>query len=98
MTGILSLTTFAPILGVAAILILRVFGKPEDARTAEAARWIALITTLATFALSVLMLVQFDRNGLEPGAQARDGTIDHGAVVAPDQVGGLKLVHHRRQA
>jgi NADH-quinone oxidoreductase subunit M len=62
MTGLLSLTTFAPIVGVAAILILRFFGRPEEARTVNAAKWIALVTTLATFALSVLLLVQFDPN------------------------------------
>jgi NADH-quinone oxidoreductase subunit M len=62
MTGILSLTTFAPILGVVAILILRFFGRPEDPKTAEAARWISLVTTLATFALSLVMLSGFDPN------------------------------------
>jgi len=62
MTGILSLTTFAPIVGVVGILILRFFGQPEDARTVGAAKWIALIATLATFALSVLMLAGFDPN------------------------------------
>jgi len=62
MTGILSLITFAPIVGVAAILVLRLFARPEDARTVEAAKWIALVTTLATLALSVLLVVQFDRS------------------------------------
>jgi NADH-quinone oxidoreductase subunit M len=62
MTGILSLTTFAPIVGVVAILILRLFGQPEDAKTVSASKWIALVTTLATFALSVLLVVQFDPN------------------------------------
>ncbi|WP_297692673.1 NADH-quinone oxidoreductase subunit M [Phenylobacterium sp.] len=62
MTGILSLTTFAPIVGVVGILILRFFGRPEEPRTLNAARWIALIATLATFALSVLMLAGFDPN------------------------------------
>lgn len=62
MTGILSLTTFAPILGVVAILILRVFGRPDDPKTHEAARWISLVTTLATFALSLVMLSGFDPN------------------------------------
>jgi NADH-quinone oxidoreductase subunit M len=60
MTGILSLTTFAPLIGVAAILVLRLFGRPDDPRTASAARWIALATTLATLALSVLLVAQFD--------------------------------------
>ncbi|HEV2531270.1 NADH-quinone oxidoreductase subunit M [Phenylobacterium sp.] len=61
MTGILSLITFAPLVGVLAILVLRLFGRPEDARTVEAARWIALVTTVATLALSVLLVAQFDR-------------------------------------
>jgi NADH-quinone oxidoreductase subunit M len=59
MTGILSLITFAPVLGVAAILALRLLRGPEDARAANAARWIALGATLATFALSILMVLQF---------------------------------------
>jgi NADH-quinone oxidoreductase subunit M len=62
MTGILSLTTFAPIVGVVAILILRFFGRPDDPKTAEAARWISFITTMATFALSLVMLSGFDPN------------------------------------
>jgi len=60
MPNILSLITYAPLIGVAAILILRFFGKAEDARTVNAAKWIALVTTLATLALSVLLTVQFD--------------------------------------
>jgi NADH-quinone oxidoreductase subunit M len=67
MTGILSLTTFAPVLGVAAILILRLFGKPDDARTIEAAKWIAFVTTLATLALSILLVAQYDPSN--PGFQ-----------------------------
>ena len=59
---ILSLITYAPLVGVAAILALRLFSRPDDARTVGAAKWIALITTLATLALSVLLVVQFDRN------------------------------------
>ncbi|HKR89328.1 MAG TPA: NADH-quinone oxidoreductase subunit M [Phenylobacterium sp.] len=59
---ILSLITFAPLIGVAAILALRLAGKPDDAKTVGAAKWIALVTTLATFALSVLLVLQFDPN------------------------------------
>ena len=61
MTGILSLTVFSPLIGVVAILVLRSFAKPVDAQTVSAARWIALATTLATFALSVLVVASFDR-------------------------------------
>jgi NADH-quinone oxidoreductase subunit M len=59
---ILSLVTFAPLIGVAALLVLRRFGQPDDAKTVSTAKWIALITTLATFALSVLLVLQFNPN------------------------------------
>jgi NADH-quinone oxidoreductase subunit M len=57
---ILSLITYAPLIGVAAILILRFFGRADDPGTVRAAKWIALVTTLATLALSVLLVAQFD--------------------------------------
>jgi NADH-quinone oxidoreductase subunit M len=60
MTGILSLITFAPIIGVAAILVLRLTGKADDAKAIDATKWIALVTTLATLALSVLLVAQYD--------------------------------------
>jgi len=60
MAGILSLTTFLPLVGVAAILLLRLAGKPDDARTVSGAKWIALATTLATLALSVVVVARFD--------------------------------------
>ena len=60
MTGLLSLTTFSPLIGVAAILLLRVISKPGDAKAAAGARWIALVTTLATLALSTWLVIKFD--------------------------------------
>jgi NADH-quinone oxidoreductase subunit M len=60
MPGILSLITFSPLIGVAGILALLLLGQPEDARTVSRAKWIALLTTLATLALSVLLVLQFD--------------------------------------
>jgi NADH-quinone oxidoreductase subunit M len=57
---ILSLITYAPLVGVVGILALRLFGKADDPRSVEAAKWIALVTTLATLALSVLLVVQFN--------------------------------------
>ena len=48
---ILSLVTFVPLLGAAAILLMP---KPGSAR------WIALATTFFTFALSLVMWCQFD--------------------------------------
>src|SRR5665213_3807630 len=59
MTGILSLTTFTPMIGVAAIVLLRLFAGSGHEASKEAARWIALATTLATFALSILVVANF---------------------------------------
>jgi NADH-quinone oxidoreductase subunit M len=67
MTGLLSLITYAPLVGVAGILILRAFAKADDAKTVSAAKWIAFVTTLATLALSVLLVAQFDASN--PGFQ-----------------------------
>ena len=60
MTGILSLITFSPLIGVAAILAVRATGRTGQAAD-NAARWIALVTTLVTFGLSLLMLANFDK-------------------------------------
>ncbi len=62
MTGILSLITYAPLVGVAAILALRLVTPAGSPRSAELAKWVALVTTLVTLALSLVMLGQFDRN------------------------------------
>ena len=62
MTGLLSLITFAPLLGVAGILLVRAVAG-DEARAAGAARWIALATTLATFTLSILLVAGFDVYG-----------------------------------
>ncbi|MFA7262750.1 MAG: NADH-quinone oxidoreductase subunit M [Caulobacter sp.] len=59
MSSILSLVTFLPLAGVAAILALRFLGKAGE-RTDTAAKWIALATTLATFAVSVKLVLDFD--------------------------------------
>jgi NADH-quinone oxidoreductase subunit M len=66
MTGLLSLTTFAPLLGVILILALRAV-RGEGAQTDTAAKWIALATTLVVFGLSILLVAQFDR--ANPGFQ-----------------------------
>ena len=61
MNGILSLVTFAPMIGVVAILALRLFApRTDEASVARASRWIAMAVTLATFALSILPVVAFD--------------------------------------
>jgi NADH-quinone oxidoreductase subunit M len=55
---LLSLVTFVPLLGVLAILLMP---KPNSAR------WIALITTIVVFALSLLVWANFDTSN--PGFQ-----------------------------
>ena len=56
----LTVVTFFPLLGVLALLFVR----PEQKNTL---RWVALVTSLLTFGLSLVMLAQF--NAREPGLQ-----------------------------
>ncbi len=58
---LLSLITYAPLVGVLGILALRM-GAKDDAKSAETARWVAFVTTLATFALSIVLVAQFNPN------------------------------------
>jgi NADH-quinone oxidoreductase subunit M len=64
--GMLSLITFSPLLGVAALLGLQSTSKP-CAATERHAKWIALGTTLVTFLLSLVLTLQFNR--ANPGFQ-----------------------------
>lgn len=66
MSGLLSLTTFAPLAGVAILLAVRAI-KGDNAATDTLAKWITLATTLVTFALSILLVAQFDPKN--PGFQ-----------------------------
>ena len=54
--GILSGLTFLPLVGVAILLTLR----GEDAATLRNIRWVALLTTLVTFAVSLVAWGRFD--------------------------------------
>jgi NADH-quinone oxidoreductase subunit M len=56
----LSLITFLPLLGVAGIMVLRQFAGPLDEDRDNSARWIALATTTAVFALSILLVLAFN--------------------------------------
>jgi NADH-quinone oxidoreductase subunit M len=66
MTGILSLITFSPLIGVLAILAIRLSGRTGQAAD-SAARWITLVNTAVTFGLSLLMLAAFKAG--DPGFQ-----------------------------
>jgi len=53
---ILSIVTFLPLLGAAAI----VFAPGGEASVARTARWVALVTTLIEFAISIFIWIKFD--------------------------------------
>ncbi len=57
---LISLITYAPLVGVLGILALRLTAKPDDAASVSTSKWIALAATLGTLALSVLLVVQFN--------------------------------------
>ncbi|WP_122468895.1 NADH-quinone oxidoreductase subunit M [Brevundimonas lutea] len=59
MPYILSIVTFLPLVGALILLGTRLASKSADA-AAPAARWIALITTLATLAVAVVLVAAFD--------------------------------------
>ena len=68
MPYILSVITFFPLVGAAAITLLRFFARPDDQAVIERnAKWIALWTTLITLVLSVVLVARFD--AAEPGFQ-----------------------------
>jgi NADH-quinone oxidoreductase subunit M len=54
---ILSIVTFLPLVGAGLILLARLMGKGD---AAGAARWIALVTTLAVLAVSAVLVAGFD--------------------------------------
>ena len=58
---ILSVTTFLPLVGVLFIMALR----GEDAAVKSNARWVALWTTLVTFAVSLILVWRFDAGSPE---------------------------------
>jgi len=54
---ILSITTFLPLVGVALIYLM---ARGRDEAANATARWIALWTTLVTFAVSLILVMRFD--------------------------------------
>jgi NADH-quinone oxidoreductase subunit M len=64
---LLSLITYAPLVGVLGILALRLSARADEPKSVETAKWVALVTTLATLALTVLLVVRFDT--ANPGFQ-----------------------------
>ncbi|MEG1452850.1 NADH-quinone oxidoreductase subunit M [Brevundimonas sp.] len=60
MPHILSIVTFLPLLGAAALIAASLLIKGDKEAAAPAARWIALGTTLVVLAVSILLTAQFD--------------------------------------
>src|SRR5262249_13545349 len=56
-----SVTTFLPLVGALFIMVMRGDGEAEKRN----ARWVALWTTLITFAISLMMLYRFDPSSAE---------------------------------
>ena len=61
---VLSVTTFLPVVGAALLYLL---ARGNEAIAARNARWIALWTTLITFAVSLVLVLRFDPS--QPGFQ-----------------------------
>ncbi|WP_323716880.1 NADH-quinone oxidoreductase subunit M [Paracoccus aminovorans] len=57
MTNLLSIITFLPIV---AAIIMALFLRGQDAAAARNAKWLALLTTTATFVISLVVLFRFD--------------------------------------
>ena len=64
MGNILSLTTFFPLIGA---LILGIFLQGDDPAAQRNAKWVALVTTAATFVISLFIIGNFDPEA--PGFQ-----------------------------
>ncbi len=58
---ILSVTTFLPLVGALFIMVMR----GDDEAEKRNARWVALWTTLITFAISLILLYRFDPSSAE---------------------------------
>ncbi|MGA8225890.1 MAG: NADH-quinone oxidoreductase subunit M, partial [Xanthobacteraceae bacterium] len=58
---ILSVTVFLPLVGALFIMTLR----GDDAAVERNARWVALWTTLITFAISLVLIWRFDASSAE---------------------------------
>ncbi|MBL1431437.1 MAG: NADH-quinone oxidoreductase subunit M [Robiginitomaculum sp.] len=65
---LLSLTTFTPVIGALLLLLFKAFARADDKDIVERnAPAVALVTSLFTFALSILVLIEF--NPADPGFQ-----------------------------
>jgi NADH-quinone oxidoreductase subunit M len=88
---ILSLITYTPLVGVLAILVLRGMARSEDSKAvARNAKWIALWTSLAVLALSILLVLRFDQT--DPGLQFVEEFAWFGTVSYRMGVDGISIL------
>ncbi len=92
--NIITITTFLPLVGAVALLLHAIFRSKQSAsreKLNNQYRWITLLFTVATFLVSLLILVAFDRT--VPGAQMVVKTPWIGALGADYHVGvdGISL-------
>jgi NADH-quinone oxidoreductase subunit M len=83
---VLSVTTFLPLVGALWIMALRGEGEPEQRN----ARWIALWTTLITFAISLIALTRFDPSSPEFQFEEKQPWLG-GAIIYHMGVDGISL-------
>jgi NADH-quinone oxidoreductase subunit M len=88
---LLSLITYTPLIGVLAILVLRALARPEDhAAVARNAKWIALWTSVAVLALSIVLVLRFDTT--DPGFQFLEELPWFGTVSYRMGVDGISIL------
>ena len=88
---LLSLITFAPLFGAIVILVLRALARKDDTDAiARNAKWISLWTTLITLALSVILILQFNR--ANPGYQFEEKANWFGPISYHMGVDGISIL------
>ena len=88
---LLSLITFAPLFGAVVILVLRALARKDDTDAiARNAKWISLWTTLITLALSVILILQFNR--ANPGYQFEEKANWFGPISYHMGVDGISIL------
>ncbi|MEM9013377.1 MAG: NADH-quinone oxidoreductase subunit M [Pseudomonadota bacterium] len=87
MNNLLSLVTFLPLIGAAVLALLL---RGDDPLAQRNAKLVALVTTLATFAVSLGVLTQFDPN--EPGFQFVEEGAWLGGLTYKMGVDGLSVL------
>ena len=88
---LLSLITFAPLFGAIVILVLRALARKDDTDAiARNAKWISLWTTLITLALSVILILQF--NKANPGYQFEEKANWFGPISYHMGVDGISIL------